>query len=202
MHPQYAVSSKYIRSSTMICYEIFAYGRLSQSFLHQSPHDAVKPESLTAPKNFSKLSLFDRVLYHTANLSKPLNFDFFFPEWWPSRLILRKWQYGRHSLILGYWVADLRAWPEAAKVVRGGWRPPRLRWMPIGIYDGVMLLPMGQSFIAQDCHAIISTCWLAGLRAWPEALEVVSSGCRSFRLRWMPSRVYARVLLLEQYLRR
>lgn len=110
--------------------------------------------------------------------------------------------YGRHSLILGYWVADLRAWPEAAKVVRGGWRPPRLRWMPIGIHDGVMLLPMGQSFIAQDCHAIISTCWLAGLRAWPEASEVVSSGCRSFRLSWMPSRAYARVLLLEQYLLR
>lgn len=106
------------------------------------------------------------------------------------------WPSFSYSRLLSCW---LRAWPEAAKVVR---RPPRLRWMPIGIHDGVMLLPMGQSFIAQDCHAIISTCWLAGLRAWPEALEVVSSGCRSFRLSWMRSRVYARVLLLEQYLRR
>lgn len=75
MHPQYAVSSKYIRSSTMICYEIFAYGRLSQSFLHQSPHDAVKPESLMGLSIIINGKSYKPLKYYLYRALKVLNLE-------------------------------------------------------------------------------------------------------------------------------
>lgn len=75
MHPQYAVSSKYIRSSTMTCYEIFAYGRLSQSFLHQSPHDAVKPESLMGLSIIINGKSYKPLKYYLYRALKVLNLE-------------------------------------------------------------------------------------------------------------------------------